>query len=180
MLSAVSDSTKKIDALRVGIDDYMTKPFEAEELLIRIEYLLQFYHTKTVVQSTKIEQILETEVQKAVKNTITLSKEDKAWLIELEKICLHNLNKTGFTMTNLAYEMAMSYSKLWRITNKLLGMTPTQYLQEIRFREAQRMLQHQELSSVKQLAYKVGFKDEKHFARNFKKRFGRYPSEYLV
>ena len=180
MLSAVSDSTKKIDALRIGIDDYITKPFEAEELLIRIEHLLQFYQERTIVQSTEIvKKSIDNKKDESIKKVVSHSEGEQAWLNSLETVCLNNLDRTDFNMKQLAYEMAMSYSNLWRKTNKIIGMTPTQYLQEIRFREAQRMLIHQEVHSVKQLAYKVGYKDEKYFSRNFKKRFGKYPSKYL-
>ena len=41
MLSALSESTDRIEGLRVGADDYLTKPFEMEELLLRVQGMLR-------------------------------------------------------------------------------------------------------------------------------------------
>ena len=40
-LSAKDDAKSKIELLRNGADDYMTKPFDLEELLVRIEVVLR-------------------------------------------------------------------------------------------------------------------------------------------
>ena len=84
------------------------------------------------------------------------------------------------SIKTVAEDLAMSYSKLWRELKRTVGMTPNQYLQEIRFREARKYLEQGKYNSIKQVAYSVGFKDVRNFSRNFKKRFGKYPSEYLI
>ena len=62
---------------------------------------------------------------------------------------------------------------------KITGMTPKKYIQEMRFQSARRMLETGEYRTVKAVTYSVGFKSEKNFSRNFRKRFGKYPSELL-
>ena len=58
-------------------------------------------------------------------------------------------------------------------------MTPSQFINEVRFWESRRLLEEGKISSVKAVAYSVGFKSVKNFSLNFKKRFGTTPSQYL-
>lgn len=59
------------------------------------------------------------------------------------------------------------------------GLSLAQYLDEIRFSQARTLLETRTVQSVKAAAYEVGFTQVEHFSRNFRQRFGRYPSEYL-
>ena len=52
-------------------------------------------------------------------------------------------------------------------------------MQQVRFHQARKLLKERKVNSVKAASYSVGFKDEKYFARMFKQRFGKNPSEYL-
>ena len=43
MLTAMGDDKDKIDGLKIGADDYLSKPFEPEELFLRIKKLLELF-----------------------------------------------------------------------------------------------------------------------------------------
>ena len=43
MLTAMGEQQNKIDGLKTGADDYLSKPFEPEELFLRIKNLLNLY-----------------------------------------------------------------------------------------------------------------------------------------
>lgn len=86
---------------------------------------------------------------------------------------------TNFDINRLCHEMHTSKSQLFRKTKALIGVTPNQYINQIRYQIARELLENQKYSTVKAVAYHIGFKDEKYFSRNFKKRFGKNPSEYL-
>ena len=47
MLTAMSEDQNKIDGLKIGADDYLAKPFEPEELYLRINKLLNLYNNKS-------------------------------------------------------------------------------------------------------------------------------------
>ncbi|HJO76364.1 MAG: response regulator transcription factor [Pelagibacteraceae bacterium] len=47
MLTALGESENRIQGLQYGADDYLSKPFEPEELYLRIKKLLNLYKDKT-------------------------------------------------------------------------------------------------------------------------------------
>ncbi|MFK7950671.1 MAG: helix-turn-helix domain-containing protein [Saprospiraceae bacterium] len=112
-------------------------------------------------------------------STITITKADQKWLENLEKLTRKSIVNTNFSGYQLALEMEVSYSQLYRKTKLLIGFTPKQYINQIRYQQARQFLENRTYTSIKRVAYEVGFKDEKNFSRNFRKRFGKYPSEYL-
>ena len=168
MLTARTNRQDRIKALRFGIDDYLNKPFDEDELLVRIANLLQHSASRT----------------KSLANgnapTSGLSQTDLNWLEELENYILSQLNKPGLSVTNIAHEFAMSESTLLRQLKKLTGLTPNHYLREVKLNQAQMFLTNQTYRSVAEVAYQVGFKDPTSFTRSFKKRFGKAPTEMVL
>ncbi|NJN78034.1 MAG: response regulator [Saprospiraceae bacterium] len=173
MLTALSDTKDKLKALRIGIDDYLTKPFNDEELMARIDNLLDNYEQKT--EFVALEKSIDNQSNRISE---TLS-EDQQWLQELEEIILKKIGHTNYSVDDLAHDMAMSRVPFYQKLKSLTGLTPKKYIDELRFQKAREILENQELHTIQAVALRVGLKDQKHFARNFKKRFGKYPSEYL-
>ena len=54
VVSAKSDTRSKIDLIRMGADDYLTKPFDLDELLVRVEAVLRRYDAKSVQDEVKL------------------------------------------------------------------------------------------------------------------------------
>ena len=70
----------------------------------------------------------------------------------------------------------ISVSSLQRAFAKYFGMSPKQYLIQLRMNRALELLTENELS-VKEISFVCGFTDEKYFSRAFKKRYGCSPSQ---
>lgn len=182
MLTALNDVKSKLKGLRIGIDDYLLKPFVEEELIARIENLI-------ANNSNKIEfQLAEKTIDTVTANPsdtlstevlIDINKADLLWLENLEEIVQLKLTVTDYTIDDLAFDLAISRSALYRKLKAVTGLTPNSYFKEVRLNTALLYLENNQYSSVKAVAYEVGFKDEKYFSREFKKRFGKNPSEYL-
>jgi len=171
MLTARADARDKLKALRVGVDDYLTKPFDEEELLVRIENLLQ---NRTARQDAVAETVTQIEPAPPA-----LSSADAAWLEQFEAFVRKNLGNDILAVPMLAHEFAMSESTLLRQLKRLTGFSPMQYLQEIRLDEARRLLDNRTSDSIAQVASKVGYGEVRFFSRIFKQRFGKSPSEYI-
>lgn len=168
MLTARAEQRDKLKALRIGVDDYLTKPFDAEELLVRIENLLNNRANRVEVEPVNTEP---------PKVTPAFSQEDLQWLQSFEAYVLQHYTDSSISIPSLADEFAMSQSTLLRQLKRLTGLTPVRYLQEVRMHKALQLLEDRTYDSISRIAYEVGYRDTRAFSRNFKKRFGKFPSE---
>jgi signal transduction histidine kinase/DNA-binding response OmpR family regulator len=175
MLTAVSETTEKLKFLRLGIDDYLTKPFVDDELIARIDNLLENLEER---KSYKKEIFEDQEEKENATQEITLTEEEQRWLQEVEKNVKKSCGRFDFSVDMLAHDLFLSRSQIHRRIKILTGLTPKVYINNIRFSIARELLQKDSLITIKAVALKVGFKDEKYFSRKFKQYFGKNPSEY--
>ncbi len=180
MLTAKADFGDKIKALRIGVDDYIIKPFEEDELFARIDNLLSNSFRRKAIAIEPQEEETAVSEEKLIDDQIPeLSLEDAEWLERLEETILNNLTNFSLTADSLSGLMATSRAQLFRRIKKLTGLTLSQYILEIRLSKARTYLETREYTSVKAVAYAVGLKHVKNFSQQFKKRFGKSPSKYL-
>lgn len=179
MLTARAEMQDKLKALRIGVDDYLIKPFEEEELLVRMGNLLQHAQRRSVEQGVaeKEEVLVENDLEAAPASAISVS--DMAWLAQLENQVKLHLRETNYTVERMADDMALSRTQLFRKLKTLTGLSPQQYLQEVRLQQALYLLETKQEQSVKAVCYAVGLLQVKHFSQLFHRRFGKLPSTYL-
>ena len=78
-------------------------------------------------------------------------------------------------MERLCSDLYLSTSTLRWVFAKEMGVSPKQYLTQLRLNHALSLLTDKKLS-IKEIAYECGFSDEKYFSSVFKKTYGRSPS----
>lgn len=171
LLTARGEMQDKLGALRIGVNDYLTKPFDEEELIARIENLL-----RNQIERQKELTATPTDDHK---QQAVMSQHDAEWLANFDAYVKKHFSKDILTVTYLADVFAMSESSLLRRLKKLTGLSPLQYIQEVRLYEAWQLLENGTYNSVAQVAYKVGYTDARSFTRIFKQRFGKLPSAML-
>ena len=108
---------------------------------------------------------------------LLLSKPDQDWLKSFEVYVQENMASDIISVPMLADEFAMSESTLLRQLKRLTGLSPGQYLQEIRLNAARQLLEKRSYRSIAEVAAAVGYGETRSFSRRFKKRFGKAPSE---
>lgn len=177
MLTARAELADKLRALRIGVDDYLLKPFEEDELIARIASLLHNQRERAIVSALELESAQP--IHEVPATAQTLSGPDAHWLERLEELTNARLGNFELTADELADELAMSRSTFFRTVKRLTGLTPTQYLTEARFRQARVLLETRQVSTVKQVAHRVGFRQVSHFAQTYQHRFGKSPADYL-
>ncbi|MCG8327737.1 MAG: ATP-binding protein [Chitinophagales bacterium] len=169
MLTARAAEEDKLNALRLGVDDYLTKPFSTEELFSRIENLISKYEER--------EAFNKLEVQLEFESTPSA---DIQWLKELESLCLAAIDKRlELTNNYLSIQLAISVRQLQRRIKALTGMTVKQYVQEIRLQKARHLLENRVYNTVAEIAYESGFNTPAYFSRLYEKHFGKSPASYL-
>lgn len=167
MLTARADARDKLKALRIGVDDYLVKPFQEEELKVRIANLLQ----------NQANRLAALPPEKAPSSsTCLLSQSEQEWLARFETYVQQNFGSDILSVPFLAHEFAMSESTLYRQLKRLTGLSPGQYLKEVRLDQARQLLENRTYDSVERVANAVGYGDYRAFSRSFKQRFGRLPS----
>ena len=169
MLTARAEAQDKLKSLRIGVDDYLLKPFDEEELLVRIENLLKNQAAR--------QQAVAAEAEEAPPLPI-MSQPDRDWLETFEQYVRRYLSSDMLSIADLARVFAMSESNLLRRLKRLTGLTPLQYLMEVRLTEGRRLLENRVCDSVAQVADRVGY-DARSFSRAFRVRFGKLPSEVV-
>ncbi|HKK79103.1 MAG TPA: ATP-binding protein [Phaeodactylibacter sp.] len=169
MLTARAGVKDKIKALRIGVDDYLIKPFEEEELLARVSNLLR----------NQSQRPPSGEAGALSAALPILSQEDMAWLERFEAYVKNNLGNDALTVSFLAEEFSMSESSLLRQVSRITGLTPNQYLTEVRLQAARELLEQRTYRTIARVASAVGYNKPRTFSRNFKERFGQSPSAYL-
>jgi len=172
MVTARTDKSVRLQALRVGIDDYMNKPFDEEEVLVRIYNLIHNYNARL--------ELATPEGNNDTHAPVLLSDHDMNWLAEVEEYVMNNINDSLLSVTILSDAFNMSESSLRRQLKKLTGMNPSKYLQEHKLDKARSLLENKRFKSISEVAYSSGFQDAKAFSRSFKSRYGKSPSQYLM
>ena len=179
MLTARADIQDKISALTIGVDDYIVKPFEPDELVARVQNLL----TKLDLRNEPIEvDQTKEEIKQEYKISNDVEKVESAdikWLRKVEKIAIKNVSSPNFNVKQFAFEVHLGDRQLSRKLKKLTGMTPGNYFIEVRLQTAKHLLENRAFSTVAEVSNHVGFSTVEYFSRIFKERFGKLPTEYL-
>lgn len=156
IITALKSIEKKKQMLRLGIDNYLYKPFFREELVNIIERAL-IYH-KTVISS---------------KNNFDLNTEDKSdnFKMILEKKIQDNINNFSFSLDTLATEFNISTKTLTRRVKAIYGQTPNQLIIEFRLNLAQDILIENPRISLKEVAKRVGLKNTTYLKSRLTQKF---------
>ncbi len=168
LLTAKAEDEDKLEGLESGADDYVTKPFNANTLLVRAENLIA------------IRKILR--LKYAQRHTVKVSDVDvlSASDVFLERVREHIESHMGtpeFDISQLADAMAMSPRQLRRKIRDLTGLSPSGLVRSMRLQRAAQLLE-KKAGTVSEIGYQVGFQQVKYFSRLFKQVYGISPSEY--
>lgn len=170
MLTARAQLRDKLKALRIGVDDYMVKPFVEEELLTRMHNLLQNASNRHTTANSGSARAQEKP---------PLSAADAQWLETQESLLQKELSNPEFSVNSWAAQTFLSERQLQRKVKQLTGLSPLQYIVAMRLQEGRRLLEDRQYTSVAEVAYAIGFSQPQSFTRQFRKHFGRVPSEYF-
>lgn len=174
LLTAKADIASKIDGLRRGADAYLAKPFDKEELIVRLEKLAE--RQKRLIASLSLQHqnenttlsVIETPLDEAVQV------EDQ-FIKKVRNVIAENYENEDFGLPQLCQKIGMSRSQLYRKMKVLIDRSPSDFIRHYRLNEAKKLLETTEMN-VSEVAWHVGFKDLTHFSRAYQSLFGFLPS----
>ena len=88
-----------------------------------------------------------------------------------------HMSNTDLSIDDFAAALNMSRTSFYRKVKSVLGMSPSDFIRQIRIRRAVQFINAGE-ETLSQIAYKVGFSDPKYFSKCFKRDMGMPPQEY--
>ena len=169
MLTARAGSENKIEGLETGADDYLTKPFDAAELSVRVKNLIQR------------QQLLREYIRKNQfvfdASQIKTTSLDKRFLEQLLELMEKEHSNPSFGVPKMQKAMALSKTQLHRKVKALTNESPGELLRNFRLKRAALLLS-KKTDTVTQVAYQVGFNNLSYFAKCFKELHGVSPSSY--
>jgi signal transduction histidine kinase/CheY-like chemotaxis protein len=172
LLTAKTQEENEQEALRIGADDYLTKPFRLRDLKLRIDNIIE--NRKRAQQ----------DIVQASDN-VSSSKTDKPLTPEEEFLqkataCVYaHLSDSDYDRDAFASDMGASQSTLYNKLRAITGQNVITFIRDIRMKEAYKLAQKDPTQRVSDLAYHVGFQDPKYFSTCFKKQFGMQPKEFM-
>lgn len=183
MLTALDDNTNKLQALNIGVDDYLTKPFLPNELLARVHNLISRYQVRQQFQEdVQIGQSTDTSsfIAASRNHTVQQVRESNAeWLTSVAEIMRKQLENHQFNLMDVAAHFHLSDRQFLRKVKKLTGLTPKQYQQEVALDQAKLLLEKGAFYNATAVAYSIGMKNVTYFSRLYEARFGKEPKSYF-
>lgn len=167
LLTAIQNTDMTIQGLRDGADEYISKPFDVEVLILKIDKILkrrQANHERFSDNTAKISELTINRLDEDLMNRT---------LAAIEK----NLTDSEYSIEDLSAEVGISRSGLYKKLMFITGKSPIEFIRTIKLKKGRDMLEAGE-TSVSQIAWSVGF-SPKQFSKYFKDEYGCLPSEYL-
>lgn len=182
LLSAKSSLDDRISGLEQGIDDYITKPFSATYLKIRIKSLL---HQRKELQeiywkawSEKLNNTQETTLEeKLTPSQPQIISYDEQFMQQVMQVMEEQMENSELTVDEFAQLLNLGRSVFYQKLKSIIGLSPVDFIREIRIKRAVQLIDSGEYN-FSQVAYMTGFNDPKYFGKCFKRQMGMTPSEY--
>lgn len=168
MLTAKTSLETQISSYKIGVDEFLPKPFEEELLLTRINNILE--SRKTYQRKFSLEMDVD-ELH------ISEESNDDKFLRKAVETVKANYKNTDYEVSDFIDEMGVSKSLLNKKMQTLTGQSAGNFIRNYRLNIAKELIiKSQGSMNISEVAYEVGFNDPKYFTRCFTKHFGISPS----
>lgn len=169
MLTAKDDKITEEKSIELGIDVFISKPFDIGTLLLRIRQLLG--SRQQIEERIRVEQL-------TAPKAIEAQSWDESFLVNITQIIEEKLSDSELNVNNLSKLSGVSTKQIYRKIKQLTGLTPVDYIRTIRLKKAA-MLLNQQKFSVAEVMYLVGFSNASYFSKCFQAQFGKTPKQYM-
>ncbi|MEX0821293.1 MAG: response regulator [Rhodothermales bacterium] len=168
LVTANSIRTLRTESLESGADDFLVKPFDVKEAVMRINNEIRMRRDLRSRYSREV----------VIKpSDITVTSEDEAFINRAREIVEEHIGDADFSIQDLSSDIGMSSRQLQRRLRETLDQSPVEFVRSLRLQRAAQLLGGQ-YGNVSEVAYAVGFTSLSYFAKCFKEEYGVPPSTY--
>ncbi|MEM7371998.1 MAG: response regulator [Bacteroidota bacterium] len=165
LLTAKADHASRIQGLKKGADAYLAKPFNQEELFVRLEKLLEIRRAIQARYGGRASPEPSAEYQL-----------EDDFLRKVHEVIESNMSQS-YDMPTLCKKLGMGRTNVHRKFKALTGTSSSRYIRRFRLQKARQLLTESDLQ-VSEIAYEVGFSDPSYFTKSFRLEFGVPPKEF--
>lgn len=173
ILTANTSENCRINSYTIGVDDYMTKPFNEKALLARI---------KNILENRKQTQLQFANNMDTSVLQINEDSKDNTFIENVMDFIKTHYTNPDFEINDLISHMGISRSLFYQKLQDLTGESAGHIIRNYRLNTARELLikHHADKNiNISEVAYQVGFNDPKYFSRCFTKRFNISPSALM-
>ena len=170
IISAKADENDKIEGIKSGADAYLYKPFNAEELNVTINSLLE---RRKLLQENYTRNSAKDSV-----STEKLSTNDQVFLNKVIDLTHAQMATQSVNINDLAESLNMTSRQLNRKINAITGDNISKYILQVRMLRAKQLLDSNKDYTIAEVAYKCGYEENSNFTRAFKMLYGITPTQY--
>lgn len=169
LLTGRTAEEMEVQGLKLGADDYITKPFNAETLRLRVKKFIE-----------KKEKRMKDFKENADinPNELTITDVDEQFIRQAIKIVEDNMSNTDFSVEALGAELEMSRTYLYKKLINITGIGPGEFIRTLRLKRGKQLLERGQMQ-IAEVAAAVGYNTPKRFTENFKIEYEMSPSEYM-
>jgi YesN/AraC family two-component response regulator len=168
ILTSKSSQESQIEGMQSGADDFISKPFHADILELRVAKLLE---AKERMRKSWQDSILNQDLQE-----VPVFEDE--FLSKATQVVIEHLDEADFDVEHLEQALDMSKMQLYRKLKMLTSLAGNEFIRSIRLQQARILLEKGSLN-VSEVAYQVGFNDPAYFTRAFKKQYGFAPKTFI-
>ncbi|WP_222983011.1 tetratricopeptide repeat protein [Flagellimonas meishanensis] len=168
LLTALASQASKVEGIETGADDYIVKPFDKKELMVRVKNLIQ--QRQLLREKYRRQITLEPK-------TVAVTSADERFLTKAIQLLEKHLDDSEFGVEIFSKNLGMSRTQLFRKMRALTNQSPQDFIRDFRLQRAAQLLKSK-AGNISEVAYQVGFNNLSYFTKRFKELFGKTPSEY--
>jgi len=168
VLTAKADTNERIEGIKLGADDYITKPFSYNLLAERVNTLL--------INHQKLREHYLSELPSETQ-PVSASKLDKKFINQFVAIVEENIANSDFGVNDICEQLGLSRIQLYRKVKAVLGYSVNDYINSVRLKKARHLLSSSE-HTISEISYMVGYSSAPYFSTAFKNQFGMTPSKF--
>lgn len=168
VVSARTTEEDKLKVLEQGVNDFLAKPFQPNELKLRISNALTKKNSGISIWDT------------VAKDKKKLNDIEKNIITQVNNVILSKINDSSLSVQDLADEMVASRRNAFRMINELTQMNPKDYIKHIRFQYVEDLMKKGKVKSLTEAAHAIGMSNPTHFGKNFETKMGVHPSVLLI
>ncbi len=170
LLTAKNEDEDRLKSYELKADAYITKPFNSNELKVRVRNLLQ---KRKHLEEKFARKILKLDIEKA-----TVASEDQEFLKKLRDDVMEHISDSAYGLAQLSDKACLGERQLRRRIKELTDLSPVEFIRQIRLQYAKTLLEKGAFRNIADTAYASGFNNPAYFSRMFRHLYQCSPQEY--